>query len=106
MAAKKSELQKILDLAGEFVMKQEGAWEHADWESFLNKAVKAGVSIDDEGKRNLGNILEASKYFYGKGGGAPAPEAVMAKASSAKRPAKKKAAAKKKTAAKKGAKKE
>ncbi len=101
MAAKKNEVQKTLDLAGEFVTKQGGSWGHADWEGFLKKAHKIGIAIDDEGKRNLGNILEAAKFLYNKAGITPvvksAKPKVKAKAKAGaakKKPAKKKAAKK------------
>jgi len=101
MAAKKNELEKVLDLAGGFVTKQQGAWGHQDWESFLKKAAKAGVEIDDEGKRNLGNMLEAAKFIYHRADikvdAKPAKKKSATKpaASAAKKPAKKKVAAKK-----------
>ncbi len=63
MAAKNLS-QKMLDLAGKFVARQEGAWEHADWETFLEETAELGVELTDETRRNLGNILEAAKYFY------------------------------------------
>ena len=40
MAAKKNVVEKVLDLSGEFVMKQGGTWGHADWESYLKKAAE------------------------------------------------------------------
>lgn len=89
MAAAKSNLQKLLDLIGDFVVKQNGCWEHDEWETLVAKAHKLGVTLDDEGKRNLGNMLEAAKHFYHL---APPP-------------AKKKTAAKKTTAKKTAAKK-
>lgn len=101
MAAKKNAVEKILDLAGEFVTKQGGAWGHQDWESFLKKAAKAGVEVDDEGKRILGNILEAAKFIYHRAGIVPDSKpaktkaAAKPKADAVKKPAKKKAAAKK-----------
>ncbi|MEA3364896.1 MAG: hypothetical protein U9Q79_04570 [Candidatus Hydrogenedentes bacterium] len=64
MAAAKSSVQKLLDLAGQFIAKQKGNWDHGEWEAFLTKAEALGVPVDDDGKRNLGNILEAGKYFY------------------------------------------
>ncbi len=94
MATKKNEVEKILELTGEFVTRQGGAWGHLDWESFLKKAAKAGVTLDDESKRNLGNILEGAKFLYHRAGIMPESK-----------PAKKKAAAKPKAAAKKPAKK-
>ncbi|MBI4558816.1 MAG: hypothetical protein HY706_14635 [Candidatus Hydrogenedentes bacterium] len=62
--ATKSGLEKLLGMAGEFVVKQHGDWNHADWEGLVEKVSMNGVAADDESKRNLGNILEASKYFY------------------------------------------
>ena len=64
MAAAKSSVQKLLDLAGQFITKQKGNWEHEDWEALLTKVEALGVPVDDECKRNLGNILEGGKYFY------------------------------------------
>jgi hypothetical protein len=103
MAAKKNDVQKTLDLAGEFVTKQGGSWEHADWEGFLKKADKIGIAIDDEGKRNLGNILEAAKFLYNKADIRPVAKSAKPKAK-AKTKAKTKAkagSAKKKPAKKK-----
>jgi len=106
MAAKKNELEKTLDLAGEFVMKQGGTWGHQDWESFLKKAGKAGVTLDDEGKRNLGNLLEASKFLYHRAGIAPEPKTAKSKPSAMPKPEGVKKPARKKAAAKKAAKKD
>lgn len=64
MPAAKSSLQKVLELAGQFVSAQKGDWCHEDWEGFLAKVAKAGISLNDESKRNLGNILEGLKFFY------------------------------------------
>jgi len=104
MAAKKNEVQKILEVVGDFVTKQGGAWEHADWESFLKKADKIGISMDDEGKRHLGNLLEAAKLLYHKAGITPEPKSAKAKAkakakaaAAQDKPAKKKASARKST---------
>jgi hypothetical protein len=103
MAAKKNAVQKVLDLAGEFVTKQGGAWGHNDWEGFLKKADKLGLATDDEGKRNLGNILEAAKQIYHRAGIEPEKPKAKAKAK-AKAATKKKPAAKKKSTAKKSSK--
>ena len=85
MATKKIMSDAVLDLAAGFVRKQQGAWEHEDWEKFLADAEKLGVEMSDETRRNLGNILEAAKFFYGL--------------EPAKKPAARKAPAKKKAAA-------
>lgn len=62
--AKRHTLQEILELAGKFVTDQEGQWDHDAWERLLPKAEALGLDLSDENKRNLGNILEASKFFY------------------------------------------
>lgn len=100
MAAKKNEVQKLLELAGDFVTKRNGDWDHAEWEGFLKKAEKISAVSDDQGKRNLGNILEAAKFFYQRADIEPSkPSKTKAKskpkAAAKKKPAKKKAAAKK-----------
>jgi hypothetical protein len=103
--AKKHAVQEILDVAGQFVIAQKGDWDHAAWEEFLVKIAGLGIELCDESKRNLGNILEATKSFYGKvpcceGGcaieAAPKP---AKKAAAKKAPTKKKAVAKKKPTA-------
>ncbi|HOZ46533.1 MAG TPA: hypothetical protein PLO37_06125 [Candidatus Hydrogenedentes bacterium] len=63
MAAKNT-IEGLLALAGKFVTDQNGAWEHEDWEHFLEEVAKLGFDLTDENKRNLGNILEACKFFY------------------------------------------
>lgn len=63
MAAKIT-LQELLDFAGGFVARQKGVWEHDEWEALLKKVAETGLELNDETKRNLGNILESVKYFY------------------------------------------
>lgn len=86
----KTTLDSILEMAGKFVVAQKGQWGHEEWEGFVSKVAALGVSLSDETKRNLGNILETCKYFYAIG---------AAQASGAAAP-KKKAAAKPKAKAK------
>ncbi len=63
--ADKTTLETLLELAGKFVVAQKGQWEHEQWEALLAKVAGLGIVVDDESKRNLGNILESCKYFYG-----------------------------------------
>ena len=99
MATTKSAHQEIIELAGKFVTKQKGVWEHDDWEALVARVGKLGGELDYEGKRNLGNVLEACKYFYGA---VPAPRKTAAKPKRTdKSPAKKKAGANKKSVTKK-----
>lgn len=60
----KNPMQHFLNMAGDFVAEQKGKWEHKDWEAFLEQVQKAGWELSDELKKNLGNILEATKQFY------------------------------------------
>ena len=71
MPPAKNAVQKILDEAGKFVTTHKGAWEHSDWEEFLSGVEKQGFQLSDEVKRNVGNILEASKALYH---GMPSPQ--------------------------------
>ena len=65
MPAAKNASQKLLDIAGKFVASRKGAWEHADWEALVAEVQELGFEMDgDESRRNLGNVLEASKHFY------------------------------------------
>ena len=59
-------VQKLLTVTGKFVVDQKGAWEHGDWEALLDGVTGMGLELTDECKRNLGNICEATKYFYHK----------------------------------------
>lgn len=104
MAAKKNEVQKLLELAGDFVTKRNGDWDHEEWEGFLKKAEKIGAVSDDQGKRNLGNILEAAKFFYQRADIEPSKPSKAKAKSKPKAAAEKKKPAKKKTATKKAAK--
>ena len=79
-------VQKLLALAGKFVVAQKGKWNHAQWEVLLKEAGKLGVGLNDEAKRNLGNILEAANHFY-----KTAPKSASKKKAVAKRKAKPKA---------------
>lgn len=105
MATKKgSGLQQLLDMAGKFVEEQRGKWEHKDWEAFLDQVNKAGVELTDEVKRNLGNVLEASKHFYSKVSVVPDKKKAKAKSKpKAKAKSKAKAKTKSKASAKKKA---
>ena len=91
MAAAKTKLMIVLEMAGTFVEKQRACWDHDDWERFLGGVQATGLELSDETKRNLGNILEACKHFY-----APSPrKAAAAKKTAAPKKVKAKAAAKK-----------
>ena len=84
--ATKSTLENLLDLAGKFVVTQKGEWDHTDWEALLSKAAAMGIVLNDEFKRNLGNVLESCKHFY-----------VACPPAAAKKPTAKKTKAKAKT---------
>ena len=85
MAAAKNGLGKLLDLAGSFVTKQRGTWDHEAWEDLLDKVAKLGFELNDENKRNLGNILEASRHFYSNMPAQPKKKAATKKKAAAKK---------------------
>lgn len=64
MATTKNAVQKILEEAGKFVTAHGGVWGHQDWEAFLAQIEKQGFVLNDELKRHVGNILEASKGLF------------------------------------------
>ncbi|HOE67874.1 MAG TPA: hypothetical protein PLO62_15240 [Candidatus Hydrogenedentes bacterium] len=75
-------LSKVFALVEKFVTSKKGCWDHSQWEEFLASAAKIGVTIDDESKRTLGNMLESAKFFYccAAACDAPAPKKASAKA--------------------------
>ena len=60
--------RKLLEIASEFVEKQNGWWEHPDWESFLNILTTEGYNLSEEVKAPIGNILEIFKQYYHSNG--------------------------------------
>ncbi|MBI2435616.1 MAG: hypothetical protein HYV26_22400 [Candidatus Hydrogenedentes bacterium] len=65
--AKKHTMQAVLELAGKFIVKQDGDWDHDSWEGFVGDVAELGVTVDDDLRRNLGNVLEAGKCLYAAG---------------------------------------
>lgn len=78
MADKKA-LHRLLNIAADFVTRQEGQWNHGEWEDFLQKVSALGLEINDDTKRYLGNILEASKNLYPMAACLPSAEKAPAK---------------------------
>jgi hypothetical protein len=56
--------RKLLETASEFVEKQQGQWEHPDWEGFLERLGKDGFQLSREAEPQIGNILEIFKGYY------------------------------------------
>lgn len=84
----KTNLEVILERSAKFVVEQKGQWDHEGWESFLKSVGGLGLSMDDETKRHLGNILESSKHLYENGGGREmAKSAAKPKAKAKSKPA-------------------
>ena len=77
--ATKSRLQKVLDLAGKFVIDQKGVWSHEEWLTFVDGAAALGIETNDENKRRLGNILESCKNLYSEAEDASAAKKAAAK---------------------------
>lgn len=104
-------MERLFDLAGDFVKANNGTWNHTDWEKCLVEALKAGAPDTDATRLHLGNLLEAGKHFFHVTPPPPpvrrtpvaAPTAVKAKSTSkvkSKAKAKPKAKAKAKAKAK------
>ena len=46
--------RKLLEIASEFVERQNGWWEHPDWESFLNILSTEGYNLSEEVQASIG----------------------------------------------------
>jgi hypothetical protein len=64
MAKKNDIVRDVVALAGEFVIKRKGDWDHEAWEGFVKKAGKAGADTSDSGLVRLGKLLETVKKLY------------------------------------------
>lgn len=64
MAKKNDIVRDVVALAGEFVIKRKGEWDHETWETFLKKAGKAGADTSEGGQVLLGKLLETVKKLY------------------------------------------
>jgi hypothetical protein len=64
MAKKNDIIREIVALAGEFVLKRKGDWDHEAWERFLKKAGKVGADTSESGQVALGTLLETVKTLY------------------------------------------
>ncbi|MBX7254977.1 MAG: hypothetical protein K1Y02_01355 [Candidatus Hydrogenedentes bacterium] len=71
-------IKSVVDLCTKFIEAKKGSWDHDAWEGLLAQVAKTGIEITDEVKINLGNMLEAGKYFY-KLAPAAAPKKAAAK---------------------------
>jgi len=60
--------RKLLEIASEFVERQNGWWEHPDWESFLNILNSEGYNLSEEVQASIGSILEIFKEYYHSNG--------------------------------------
>lgn len=57
-------VQQLAKLAGDFVVKKRGTWDHEAWEEFCGAAAALGVEPDEEMRARLGLLLETLKVFY------------------------------------------
>jgi hypothetical protein len=61
--SKKNSARDLLELAGKFVEKREGVWDHAQWEKLVQKAADLGFEMNEEAQQGLGELLEIANYF-------------------------------------------
>ena len=57
-------LDEFVKLAGDFVTKQKGRWDHKAWLDFLASLQKQGLDYSDDVQKYVGQVLEAMKRFY------------------------------------------
>ena len=57
-------LQKMTRIMGDFVVKQNGSWNHDQWEELCEQLPALGVKMDDSLREHLGLLLEHLRVFY------------------------------------------
>ncbi len=57
-------MKEAADSVSEFVKKNQGQWDQAEWEAFLKDLQKKGVTLNEETQTYIGNILEVAKEVY------------------------------------------
>jgi tetratricopeptide (TPR) repeat protein len=55
---------RLVDTAVEFVDKQGGSWEEAEWQEYLGELEQKGLNIPEYMKEDLGDLLESLALFY------------------------------------------
>ncbi|MBF0405311.1 MAG: hypothetical protein HQL00_15255 [Nitrospirae bacterium] len=55
---------RLLTLAGDFVERQKGTWDHSAWLGFLEEVQKKGIELTSEMERYIGLVLETLKKVY------------------------------------------
>ncbi|KJU82174.1 hypothetical protein MBAV_005632 [Candidatus Magnetobacterium bavaricum] len=65
MAAKVTDVfDELVQIAGKFVERQKGAWDHSAWLDLLSGVQKKGVDVSEDVQRYIGSMLEAMKKLY------------------------------------------
>ncbi|QWR75989.1 hypothetical protein [Candidatus Magnetomonas plexicatena] len=60
-----SDITKVMyEQTVSFVEQTKGKWDHEGWEGFLKDLQKMGITITEEGRAYLGELLEAARKFY------------------------------------------
>ncbi len=57
-------LQKMTKLVGDFIVDQDGFWNHDQWESLCTQVGELGVEMDASFQEHLGMLLEHLRVFY------------------------------------------
>ncbi|OQC04686.1 MAG: hypothetical protein BWX80_02367 [Candidatus Hydrogenedentes bacterium ADurb.Bin101] len=57
-------VQQLSKIAGDFVVKRRGSWNHEEWEQFCAEVSKLGITPNAELQAHLGLLLETLKVFY------------------------------------------
>ena len=61
---KKTTLDELVQLAGDFVVEQRGVWDHATWMDFVSRVESLGINISEEMETYLGELVEAIRKFH------------------------------------------
>jgi hypothetical protein len=55
---------ELLNLAGSFVEKQKGMWDHTAWNNFLTDVQAKGLKLNQDIEGKLGHTLETMRQYY------------------------------------------
>lgn len=62
--AKTHTIQKLAKIVGDFVVANNGVWDHSQWEDLCEGIRKLGIELDPDLEQRLGLLVETMKIFY------------------------------------------
>ncbi len=63
-AAISETMASLSSLTADFIKKTKGIWDHTGWEDFITELQQKGISLTEETREYIGEVLESAKEFY------------------------------------------